>query len=91
MLVSAIDLVRVLAEADRLMSSSLTDEQKAQVLEEIQNCLPPVQFCNQFPKTREICKEKLQEHIDGLKTTKTKGEKPKQSRARKVSAKSTKK
>jgi len=91
MLVSVIDLVRVLTEADTLMSSSLTDEHKAQVLEEIQKCLPPAQFCNQFPKTREICKDKLQEHIDGLKTTKTKGKKPVQSRARNAPTKSTKK
>ena len=88
---SAINLVSILTEVDALMSSSLTDEQKAHVLDDINRCIPPEQFCIHCMKTRAIVKEKIQETLNGLKTSKEKSQKPIKSRAGKVSTKSTKK
>jgi len=89
---SAISLVSILTEIDVLVSSSLTDEQKVHVLDDIDRCIPPEQFCVNCLKTRAIVKAKIKETINGLKTnTKEKSQKPIKSRAGKASTKSAKK
>lgn len=87
---SAVELVRVMASLEQLMSLALSDEQKVDILEDIQKSIPPHQFCTNSIKTRAILVIKIQENIDGLKTKKATSEKPKQSRARKTPTKSTK-
>ena len=87
---SAIDLVGVFTELDNVMSSSLTKEQKLHILDDINMCIPPEQFCVHCMKTRAILKAKIRENIDGLKATEKTSQKPKPSRARKTPTKSAK-
>ena len=90
MTVSAITLVEILARAESVAASTLEDQQKALVLDDILKCLPPAQHCVTFAETRAIVAAKINEISDGFKAKKTKGEKPKQSRQRKAPAKSAK-
>lgn len=80
---SAVDLVKVLNTVEAVVSLSLTDEQKRYVLDEIERCLPPEQFCVHCLKTRAIVKAKVQEIKNGIKTEETQSQKPVKSRARK--------
>ena len=88
---SATDLVGVLTSVERLAVSSLTDDEKVLVLDDMKRCIPPEQFCIHCLKTRAIVLNKIEEAINGFKATKAKSQKPVQSRARKTSTKSTKK
>lgn len=87
---TAMELVRLLSGIEQVMSSSLSDEQKADVLSEMQVGLPPEKLCINSTKTRQIIEAKIKETIDGFKTTETKSEKPKQSRKRKTPTKGAK-
>jgi len=88
---SANDLVSVLTSVERLAVSSLTDDEKVMVLDDMKKCIPPEQFCIHCPQTRAIVLNKIEEAINGFQATKAKSEKPKQSRARKTPTKSTQK
>ena len=88
---SATDLVGVLTSVERLAVSSLTDDEKVLVLDDMKRCIPPEQFCIHCLKTRAIVLNKIEEAINGFKATQAKSQKPVQSRARKTPTKSTKK
>ena len=88
---SATDLVRVLTSVEQIAVSSLTDDEKILVLDDINRCIPPEQFCIQCLKTRAIVINKIQGAINGFNATQAKSQKPQQSRARKTPTKSTKK
>ena len=88
---SATDLVGVLTSVERLAVSSLTDDEKVLVLDDMKRCIPPEQFCIHCLKTRAIVLNKIEEAINGFKATQAKSEKPKQSRARKPSTTKAKK
>ena len=57
---SATDLVRVLTSVEQIAVSSLTDDEKILVLDDINRCIPPEQFCIQCLKTRAIVINKIQ-------------------------------
>jgi len=88
---SASDLVGLLTSVERLAMSSLTDDEKVMVLDDLKMDVPPAQFCTHCMKTRTIVLNKIEEAINGFNTTQAKSQKPKQSRARKTPTKSTKK
>ena len=88
---TASSFIGLLTTVDQLMATSLTDDQKIIILDDMLNGLPPEQFCAHCKRTRAIVSNKIKEAIDGFKATQTKGEKPKQSGQRKIPAKSPKK
>ena len=88
---SATDLVGVLTSVERLAVSSLTDDEKVLVLDDMKRCIPPEQFCIHCLKTRAIVLIKIEEALNVFNTTQAKSEKPKQSRARKPSTAKAKK
>jgi len=88
---TAASLVGLLTTVDALMASSLTNDQKTIILDDMLKGIPPEQFCIHCLRTRAIIINKIQEAIDGFKATQSTGKKPVQSRARKTPAKGTKK
>ncbi len=88
---SASDLVEILTSVERLSASRLTNDEKAMVLEDIKRCFPPPSFCINCMQTRTIVMKVIEEAIDGFTPKKAESEKPVKNRARKASAKSTKK
>ena len=91
MKISAVDLLSIMGEAEKVATSSLQNEDKIAVLDDLDFGLPPEQFCAGFTKTRAIVRSKIQELMNGIEATQTKSEKPIKSRARKTPTKSTKK
>jgi hypothetical protein len=70
---TAFDLVRLLAEVDRVSASKVNPEQKAAVLTELLNAVPAPVFCAASPATRGYVIKTIEGAIDGC-TQKTKGQ-----------------
>jgi len=90
MQITAQDLVGLLTSVQAVVASDLTDDEKIIVLQDIQNGMPPMQFCINSAGTRAITSAKISEAIDGLQPKKAQSKKPVQKRAGKASAKGTK-
>ena len=91
MQITAQDLVGLLTSVQAVVASDMTDEEKITVLRDIQNGMPPTQFCINSAGTRAITSAKISEAIDGLQPKKAESKKPIQKGPRKASAKGTKK
>jgi len=91
MQVTANDLLGYLDRLEHLRASNLTQDEKKIVTEEIYKGFPEPQYCVHFKQTRAIVVAKYEEYLNGFKPKETQSEKPKQSRQRRTSAKSTKK
>ena len=92
MRVSAVDLVGTLTSVQAVVASNLlNDAQKTEILKEIQDCLPPEQFCTAAQQTRAIINSKISEAIDGFTPKKAESKKPIKKGPRNASTKGTKK